>query len=94
MRDIEHRSEEVVQNSCSTCSLILLAAQCHPHTAGRAQKEERAHDARLASANEKIKQAGQLYEKKVKKSPANAVEEHTRYINTLGTVGPEIAQEK
>lgn len=58
------------------------------------QKEEKAHDARLASANGKIKQAGQTYEKMVKKNPANAAEEHARYINILGTVGPSISQEK
>ncbi|KAI0084117.1 hypothetical protein BDY19DRAFT_997965 [Irpex rosettiformis] len=57
-------------------------------------KEERSHDAKLAVANEKIKQAGQTYEKRVKKNPANAAEEHTRYINVLGAVGPEISEER
>ncbi|KAI0688214.1 hypothetical protein BC835DRAFT_1373530 [Cytidiella melzeri] len=57
-------------------------------------KEERAHDAKIAASNGKIKQAGQTYEKKVKKNPANAAEEHTRYMNVLGTLGPEISQAK
>jgi hypothetical protein len=60
----------------------------------RCQKEERAHDAKLTAANGKIKQAGQLYERKVKKNPSNAAEEHARYINTLSTLGPEVSQEK
>lgn len=58
------------------------------------QKEERSHDNKLASANEKIKQAGQVYEKKVKKNPEDAAEEHARYLNILGTLGPEISQGK
>ncbi|KAF9816639.1 hypothetical protein IEO21_03944 [Rhodonia placenta] len=46
-------------------------------------KEEKAHDERLANANAKIKQAGQLYEKKARKNPQDAAEEHTRYVNVL-----------
>ncbi|KAI0762053.1 hypothetical protein BC629DRAFT_1738152 [Irpex lacteus] len=57
-------------------------------------KEERTHDAKLSAANDKIRQAGQTYEKKVKKNPINAAEEHARYMNVLGTVGPEVSQEK
>lgn len=58
------------------------------------QKEEKAHDDKVASANAKIKQAGQLYEKKSKKSPRDAQEEHTRYITLLSVLGPEVTQEK
>lgn len=58
------------------------------------QKAERAHDDRIADANAKIKQAGQSYEKKSKKHPQDAAEEHTRYINILSTLGPEVNQEK
>ncbi|KAI0353783.1 hypothetical protein OH77DRAFT_1512591 [Trametes cingulata] len=57
-------------------------------------KEERAHDEKIASANQKIKQAGQIYERKAKKSPRDAAEEHTRYINLLSTLGPEVNREK
>ncbi|KAI8969869.1 hypothetical protein BD414DRAFT_502414 [Trametes punicea] len=57
-------------------------------------KEERAHDEKIASANLKIKQAGQLYERKAKKNPRDAAEEHTRYINLLSTLGPEVNKEK
>ncbi|CDO78041.1 hypothetical protein BN946_scf184724.g5 [Trametes cinnabarina] len=57
-------------------------------------KEERNHDEKIASANLKIKQAGQLYERKAKKNPRDAAEEHTRYINLLSTLGPEVNREK
>ncbi|KAL6307484.1 hypothetical protein BKA93DRAFT_747540 [Sparassis latifolia] len=57
-------------------------------------KEERVHDDRLANANAKIKQAGQLFEKKSKRNPQDAAGEHTRYMNLLGTLGPEVNQEK
>ncbi|KAH9917232.1 uncharacterized protein B0H18DRAFT_1035105 [Fomitopsis serialis] len=57
-------------------------------------KEERAYDDRLANANAKLKQAGQLYEKKAKKNPQDAADEHARYMNILTTLGPEINQEK
>ncbi|KAJ3514069.1 hypothetical protein NLJ89_g2587 [Agrocybe chaxingu] len=57
-------------------------------------KEERAHDERMASANAKIKQAGQTYEKKSKKKATDASEEHARYINLISTLGPEVSQEK
>ncbi|EAU85615.2 hypothetical protein CC1G_06328 [Coprinopsis cinerea okayama7 len=57
-------------------------------------KEEKAHDERLESANAKIKQAGQLYEKKSKKKSFDASEEHARYINLISTLGPEISQDK
>ncbi|KAI0788129.1 hypothetical protein C8Q74DRAFT_1366891 [Fomes fomentarius] len=57
-------------------------------------KEERTHDEKIASANLKIKQAGQLYERKAKKNPRDAADEHTRYINLLSTLGPEVNKEK
>ncbi|KAK7678579.1 hypothetical protein QCA50_018451 [Cerrena zonata] len=57
-------------------------------------KEEKAHDQRMATANAKIKQAGQLYEKKAKKNPRDVQEEHTRYITLLSSLGPEVAQDK
>ncbi|RDB25837.1 hypothetical protein Hypma_006620 [Hypsizygus marmoreus] len=57
-------------------------------------KEEKAHDERMFNANAKIKQAGQVYEKKSKKSPRDATEEHARYINLISALGPEISQEK
>ncbi|EPQ54144.1 hypothetical protein GLOTRDRAFT_94501 [Gloeophyllum trabeum ATCC 11539] len=58
------------------------------------QKEEKAHDERIANANARIKQAGQLYEKKSKKNVREATEEHARYINLLSVLGPEMSQDK
>lgn len=60
----------------------------------RSKKEERAHDDRIADANAKIKQAGINFEKKSKKSPQGAVEEHTRYMNLLSRLGTEVNQDK
>ncbi|KAI0667842.1 hypothetical protein C8Q78DRAFT_981197 [Trametes maxima] len=57
-------------------------------------KEERTHDDKIASANQKIKQAGQIYERKAKKNPRDAADEHTRYMNLLSTLGPEVNREK
>ncbi|THH08911.1 hypothetical protein EW145_g2368, partial [Phellinidium pouzarii] len=57
-------------------------------------KEEKNHDERIAAANARIKQAGQTYEKKAKKKDRDAVEEHTRYVNLLSAIGPEMSQEK
>ncbi|KAF5367392.1 hypothetical protein D9758_003755 [Tetrapyrgos nigripes] len=57
-------------------------------------KEEKVHDDRIAAANAKIKQAGQIYEKKSKKSARDASDEHARYINLISAMGPEISQEK
>ncbi|KAG6813399.1 hypothetical protein H0H92_011377 [Tricholoma furcatifolium] len=56
-------------------------------------KEEKIHDERMANANAKIKQAGQAYEKKTKKNPHDATEEHARYLNIISALGPEISQE-
>ncbi|KAG6842324.1 hypothetical protein C0991_010613 [Blastosporella zonata] len=41
-------------------------------------KEEKVHDERMANANARIKQAGQVYEKKSKKNSRDATEEHAR----------------
>ncbi|PCH42595.1 hypothetical protein WOLCODRAFT_163906 [Wolfiporia cocos MD-104 SS10] len=57
-------------------------------------KEELAHDKRLSDAHGKIKQASELYEKKVKKNSQDASKEQARYINLLSTLGPEINQEE
>ncbi|KAK7033167.1 hypothetical protein R3P38DRAFT_2921141 [Favolaschia claudopus] len=57
-------------------------------------KEEKAHDERLSNANAKIKQAGQMYEKKSKKNPRDSADEHARYINLISSLGPEISQDK
>jgi hypothetical protein len=37
---------------------------------------------------------GLNYERKAKKNARDATEEHTRYIALLGSVGPELTQEK
>lgn len=57
-------------------------------------KEEKAHDERIASANNRIKQAAQQYEKKSKKGPMEASEEHARYMHLISLLGPEVSQEK
>ncbi|OBZ72236.1 hypothetical protein A0H81_07444 [Grifola frondosa] len=57
-------------------------------------KAEKEHDARLATANGKIKAAVQAYERKAKKNPRDFAEEHTRYMNLLSTLGPEVNQDK
>ncbi|TCD67074.1 hypothetical protein EIP91_000587 [Steccherinum ochraceum] len=57
-------------------------------------KEEKAHDDKVANANAKIKHAGQLYEKKAKKSPRDAQEEHARYLTLLSVLGPEVSQDR
>ncbi|KAG0706762.1 hypothetical protein DFH29DRAFT_117143 [Suillus ampliporus] len=57
-------------------------------------KEEKAHDERMNDSNARIKQAGQAYEKKAKKSARDAGEEHARYVNLLSVLGPEMSQEK
>jgi len=57
-------------------------------------KEEKAHDEKMANANAKIKHAGQIYEKKSKKGARDVPEEHTRYINLISILGPEMSQEK
>ncbi|KIM84097.1 hypothetical protein PILCRDRAFT_818398 [Piloderma croceum F 1598] len=57
-------------------------------------KEERAHDERVNTANIRIKQAGQTYEKKSKKNARDANDEHGRYINLISSLAPEISQLK
>ncbi|KZV65399.1 hypothetical protein PENSPDRAFT_756515 [Peniophora sp. CONT] len=57
-------------------------------------KEEKAHDDRMAAVNARIKAAGASYEKKAKKNTYDAADEHTRYINLLTSLGPELTQEK
>lgn len=81
----------MVQETCSE----LSPAHGNPCIAlNDVQKEERAHDDKIASANQKIKQAGQMYERKAKKNPRDAADEHTRYINLLSALGPEVNREK
>lgn len=37
---------------------------------------------------------GQIYEKKSKKGTPEVAEEHTRYVNLINTLGPQMSQEK
>ena len=74
--------------------MLLLERMLLWLAADFAQKEERTHDEKIASANQKIKQAGQLYERKAKKNPRDAADEHTKYMNLLSTLGPEVNREK
>lgn len=74
--------------------MLLLESMLLWLVADFAQKEERTHDEKIASANQKIKQAGQLYERKAKKNPRDAADEHTKYMNLLSTLGPEVNREK
>ncbi|EIN04941.1 hypothetical protein PUNSTDRAFT_138128 [Punctularia strigosozonata HHB-11173 SS5] len=57
-------------------------------------KEEKLHDDRISNANNKIKSAGQAYERKAKKNARDVAEEHTKYLSLLSTLGPEMTQEK
>ncbi|KAF8591135.1 hypothetical protein K439DRAFT_1611459 [Ramaria rubella] len=57
-------------------------------------KEEKAHDERIAVANAKIKQAGQMYEKKAKRKDRDVADEHGRYVAVLNSVGPEMSKDK
>ncbi|KZP25095.1 hypothetical protein FIBSPDRAFT_783504 [Athelia psychrophila] len=57
-------------------------------------KEEKVHDERISNANARIKQAGQTYERKSKRNARDAGDDHSRYINLISTLGPEISQEK
>ncbi|KZT06136.1 uncharacterized protein LAESUDRAFT_813047 [Laetiporus sulphureus 93-53] len=88
LSDIDSRFVKLADKECDGISAELKK------WFKRLAKEERAHDDRIASANAKIKQAGLQYEKKSKKNPQGAAEEHTRYINLLSTLGPEINNEK
>ena len=49
---------------------------------------------RLHISDQAAKQAGQIYELKSKKNPRDAADEHTRYINLLSALGPEVNREK
>ncbi|KAL1747104.1 hypothetical protein HDZ31DRAFT_61549 [Schizophyllum fasciatum] len=60
----------------------------------RLAKEEKAHDDRIVVANARIKQAGQVYEKTLKKNAQYAGEEHARYIQLITALGPEVSREK
>ena len=84
----------VQETRCTSLNTLSVApSRACPHPAWT-QKEEKAHDERVANANYRIKQAGQMYERKVKKNPEDAAEEHNRYISLLSSLGPEITQEK
>ena len=91
MRWGQCRGEEVVQEARGTSSSPTTLPS---HLSDCVQKEERIHDDKIASANQRIKQAGQIYERKVKKNPRDAADEHTRYMNLLSTLGPEVNKEK
>ena len=98
----------MVQEACSKCRLSVASHASLP----RRQKEEKAHDEKMANANARIKQAGlsspllyrglnetylrqgQIYEKKSKKGARDVPEEHTRYVNLISMLGPEMSQEK
>ena len=84
----------MVQEACRAHFLRHHSVKVAADTLNAAQKEERTHDEKIASANQKIKQAGQLYERRAKKSPRDATEEHTKYMNLLSTLGPEVNREK
>lgn len=86
--DVDSKFAKLVDNECEGISTEVKK------WFKRLAKEERAHDEKVAVANSKIKQAGLNYEKRVKKNPADAVEEHARYIGLLTTLGTETNQEK
>ncbi|KAG8930941.1 hypothetical protein FRC02_003459 [Tulasnella sp. 418] len=57
-------------------------------------KEEKNYDDLAFNTNNRIKQASLTYEKKARGKARDASEEHTRYVNTLTTLGNELAQAK
>ncbi|EJD49643.1 hypothetical protein AURDEDRAFT_112472 [Auricularia subglabra TFB-10046 SS5] len=88
LSDIDNKFSKIVDKECDNVSSDLRK------WFKKLAKEEKAHDDRIQAVNAKIKAAGQAYEKKSKKKAGDAVEEHTRYMNLLTAVGPEMAQDK
>ncbi|KAI5115012.1 hypothetical protein M0805_004148, partial [Coniferiporia weirii] len=88
LAEVDSRFVKVADKECETASNDLKK------WFKKLAKEEKNHDDRIATANARIKQAGQAYEKKAKRKDRDAVEEHTRYVNLLSAIGPEMSQEK
>ncbi|KAI5118106.1 hypothetical protein M0805_005213 [Coniferiporia weirii] len=88
LAEVDSRFVKVADKECETASNDLKK------WFKKLAKEEKNHDDRIATANARIKQAGQTYEKKAKRKDRDAVEEHTRYVNLLSAIGPEMSQEK
>ncbi|KAH7912818.1 hypothetical protein BJ138DRAFT_1227604 [Hygrophoropsis aurantiaca] len=91
--DIDSKFVKIVDKECDGISSEVKK------WFNKLSKEERAHDERLNDANARIEQAsrlakGQKYEKKSKKNPRDAGEEHARYVHLKSVLGPEMSQEK
>lgn len=88
LADVDAKFAKIADKEC--CSISSEMKKWFKKLA----KEEKAHDERMNDSNARIKQAGQAYEKKAKKSARDVGEEHTRYVNLLSMLGPEMSQEK
>ncbi|KAH7928095.1 hypothetical protein BV22DRAFT_1031095 [Leucogyrophana mollusca] len=88
LSDVDNKFAKIADKECSGITLEVRK------WFKKLAKEEKAHDERMSDANARIKQAGQTYEKKSKKSARDAGEEHARYINLISVLGPEMSQEK
>ncbi|KAG2146151.1 uncharacterized protein EDB93DRAFT_1227512 [Suillus bovinus] len=88
LSDVDAKFAKIADTEC--CSISLEVKKWFKKLA----KEEKAHDEHMNESNARIKQAGQAYEKKAKKSARDVGEEHARYVNLLSTLGPEMSQEK
>ncbi|TFY77861.1 hypothetical protein EWM64_g6151 [Hericium alpestre] len=88
LSDVDGKFAKLVDKECDTVSGEVRK------WFKKLAKEEKAHDDKINAANAKIKQAGQNYEKKAKKTAYDAADEHARYIALLSSLGPEVQQEK
>lgn len=88
LSDIDAKFAKIADRECGTISSEVTK------WFGKLADEEKAHDERMNDSNARIKQAGQAYEKKAKKSARDVGEEHARYVNLLSMLGPEMSQEK
>ncbi|KAG1841675.1 hypothetical protein DFJ58DRAFT_807839 [Suillus subalutaceus] len=88
LSDIDAKFARIADKECGSISSEMKK------WSKKLAKEEKAHDERMDDSNARIKQAGQAYEKKAKKSARDVGEEHARYVNLLSILGPEMSQEK
>ncbi|KAG1871925.1 hypothetical protein C8R48DRAFT_651920 [Suillus tomentosus] len=88
LSDVDAKFAKIADTECRSISLEVKK------WFKKLAKEEKTHDERMDDSNARIKQAGQAYEKKAKKSARDVGEEHARYVNLLSTLGPEMSQEK
>ena len=69
----------------------FIIAQRLEQRAGKKKKPKKHKD---ETPEEKRARKERKKEKKAKKKDRDAAEEHTRYVNLLSVIGPEMSQEK